>query len=324
MEWIEVAESDVETAKSTALEKLGVREQEAEFEILSEGKTGLFGRVKQEARVRARVKPRSQRSPRSRQQRGGRGNRRGQSGDQRKSSRSGAREGRSGDRSGGKSGDRSGGGSGGRSGSGRSGSGRSSERPGDRSGDRSDGRADRADSKSNSRTHTKPNQGKETAMESEQDQITLDELGEIVTPCLEGLLQSLGKEGEVKLEQNNGLVEVRVIGEDLGLLIGPRGAVLSSLYDVLSTVIQSEIMGRRYPRIRLDVGDYRKKRREALADFTRNVSGEAKDTGKEIVLEAMNAGDRKIVHDTAAEIDGIETQSEGEEPYRKVVIIPVD
>lgn len=307
MEWIEVAESDVETAKSTALEKLGVREQEAEFEILSEGKTGLFGRVKLEARVRARVKPRSQRSPRSRQQRGGRGNRRGQSGDQRKSSRSGAREGRTGSRSGGRSGDRSGG-------------------SGERSGGKPDsGRSDgRSDSKSNSRAQTNPSQGKDTAMESEQDQITLDELGEIVVPFLEGLLQSLGKEGEVKLEQNNGLVEVRVIGEDLGLLIGPRGAVLSSLYDVLSTVIQSEIMGRRYPRIRLDVGDYRKKRREALADFTRNVSDEAKDTGKEIVLEPMNAGDRKIVHDTAAEIDGIETQSEGEEPYRKVVIIPVD
>ncbi len=300
MEWIEVAESDVETAKTTALEKLGVREQEAEFEILSEGKTGLFGRVKLEARVRARVKPRSQRSPRSRQQRGSRGNRRGQSNDQRRSSRSGAREGRSGDRSSDRSGGKSGGG---------------------RSGDRSNGRSN---SNSNNRAHNKPNQGKDTAMESDQDQITLEELGEIVVPFLEGLLRSLGKEGEVKLEQSNGLVEVRVVGEDLGLLIGPRGAVLSSLYDVLSTVIQSEIMGRRYPRIRLDVGDYRKKRREALADFTRNVSGEAKETGKEIVLEPMNAGDRKIVHDTAAEINGIETQSEGEEPYRKVVIIPVD
>lgn len=300
MEWIEVAESDVETAKNTALEKLGVREQEAEFEILSEGKTGLFGRVKQEARVRARVKPRSQRSPRSRQQRGSRGNRRSQSNDQRKSSRSGDRSGRSGNRSG----DRSG-----------------AKPDNGRSRDQSDSRSA---SKSNSRANTKPNQGKDTPMESEQDQITLDELGEIVVPFLEGLLRSLGKEGEVKLEQSNGLVEVRVIGEDLGLLIGPRGAVLSSLYDVLSTVIQSEIMGRRYPRIRLDVGDYRKKRREALADFTRNVSSEAKDSGKEIVLEPMNAGDRKIVHDTAAEIEGIETQSEGEDPYRKVVIIPVD
>jgi len=159
-------------------------------------------------------------------------------------------------------------------------------------------------------------------MESEQTQRALEELQEMVVPFLNGLLETLDKTGEVKVEEDDGLVEVRVVGENLGVLIGPRGAVLSSLYDVLSTVIQSQAAGRRYPRIRLDVGDYRKKRREALVDFAKDLASESLNTGKEIVLEPMSAGDRKIVHDTVSAIDGVKTQSEGDDPLRRVVILP--
>lgn len=159
-------------------------------------------------------------------------------------------------------------------------------------------------------------------MKTEENQMTIEELEEMVVPFLDGLLKSLEKTGEIKVEEEDGLVEIRVMGDDLGVLIGPRGAVLSSLYDVMSTVIQSQAMGRRYPRIRLDVGDYRRKLRRALADFAEKLAREALETGKELVLEPMNAGDRKIVHDTISSIEGVTTQSEGESSSRRVVIMP--
>ena len=275
MEWIEVTSSDVDTAKSMALDQLGVREQDAELEVIAEPKTGLFGRVKSEARVRARIKPRSPRTQ-QRRSRGGSGNK----------SRSNSN---------------------------------SNSRGGSKSSPRNNRSRSNASSNDSQNRRNKPE--RKPDMTTEQDQLTVEELEEIVTPFLKGLLETLGKSGKVEVEEADGLIEVNVIGDDLGVLIGPRGTVLSSLYDVLSTAIHSQVRGRRYPRIRLDVGGYRSKRREALANFTQEVSSEVLSTGKEIVLEPMNAADRKIVHDTVGDIDGIATKSEGEDPLRRVVIM---
>ena len=72
----------------------------------------------------------------------------------------------------------------------------------------------------------------------------------------------------------------------------------------------------------VDVAGYRAKRRAALADFTRNLADKVLETGKALALEPMSASDRKVVHDTAGEIDGITTSSEGEDPRRRVVLRP--
>lgn len=242
MEWIETTGRNVEEAKNRALEILGLEEREAEFEVLAEEKTGLFGRVRSEARVRARVKPRQARRAR-------------------KSSRS------------------------------------NNKRP------------------RNRQESTKKGKDMESRMTNEQ-------LEEIIVPFLQGLLDTLNREAEIEVEMEDEVMEVRVVGDNLGALIGPRGTVLSSLYDVLNTVVQRNARGARYPRIRLDVGDYRKKRREALAQFARRLAEEAKETSKEIVLEPMNSADRKIVHDTVSEIENVSTISEGEDAQRRVVIIP--
>ena len=74
--------------------------------------------------------------------------------------------------------------------------------------------------------------------------------------------------------------------------------------------------------MRVDVGGYRERRREALAAFARQVAEEVRDTQVERALEPMNPPDRKVVHDTVAEIEGVATSSEGEEPRRRVVIRP--
>lgn len=242
MEWIETTGQSIEEAKQKALEILGLEEREAEFEVLAEEKTGLFGRVRSEARVRARVKPRQVRRGRKNSRNNGR-------------------------------------------------------KPRDRQESTREGRD----------------------MEA---RMTTEQIEEIIVPFLQGLLDSLNREAEIIIEKDNEVMEIRVVGDNLGVLIGPRGTVLSSLYDVVNTVVQKNAKGARYPRVRLDVGDYRRKRREALAQFARQLAEEAKDTSKEIVLEPMNAADRKIVHDTVSDIESVSTVSEGEDIQRRVVIIP--
>ena len=74
--------------------------------------------------------------------------------------------------------------------------------------------------------------------------------------------------------------------------------------------------------VHVDVGRYRERRREALAAFARKVAAEVEESGETRALEPMNAADRKVVHDTVAEIEGVATASEGEDPRRRVVIRP--
>lgn len=114
-------------------------------------------------------------------------------------------------------------------------------------------------------------------------------------------------------------VLVDVTGDDLGLLLGPKGATLQAIEELVRTAVQRQTEGRG-ARINVDVGGYRAKRRAALADFARSVAEKVRESGEDQSLEPMNASDRKVVHDALAEIDGIETASEGEDPRRRVVI----
>ena len=114
---------------------------------------------------------------------------------------------------------------------------------------------------------------------------------------------------------------MRIDGDDLGLLVGPKGATLNAIEELVRAVVQRETGGHG-ARIHVDVAGYRAKRREALAGFTRGLVDKVLETGEEQVLEPMHSPDRKVVHDTVAEIDGVDTSSEGEEPRRYVVIRP--
>jgi spoIIIJ-associated protein len=74
--------------------------------------------------------------------------------------------------------------------------------------------------------------------------------------------------------------------------------------------------------IHVDVAGYRERRRQALAEFARQVAAEVKETGEERAMEPMGAADRKVVHDTISDIAGVDTTSEGEDPRRRVVVLP--
>ena len=116
-------------------------------------------------------------------------------------------------------------------------------------------------------------------------------------------------------------IEVRVEGSELGLLVGPKGATLSAIEELTRAVVQREAGGQA-ARVRVDVAGYRAKRRVALEAFTRKVVDEVLDSGEERAMEPMGSIDRKTVHDTVNDIDGVETTSEGEDPRRYVVIRP--
>ena len=117
-------------------------------------------------------------------------------------------------------------------------------------------------------------------------------------------------------------MEVLVVGDDLGLLIGPKGHTLMAVQELSRTYVQRKATGIHHGRVRIDVGGYRQRRREALERFTRQVAEQVVESGVQKVLEPMPASERKVVHDTANSIDGVKTLSEGEEPRRRVVIAP--
>jgi spoIIIJ-associated protein len=153
-------------------------------------------------------------------------------------------------------------------------------------------------------------------------EVSLDEQGEVARQFLDGLVEEMDLDAEVRVTRpDEDTVELELEGSDLGLLIGGKGVTLLALQDLTRTVVQRKTSAGN-GRLMVDVNGYRHKRKEALERFTRQLADEVKATGTRKALEPMNAADRKIVHDTVNELEGVKTTSEGEEPRRRVVILP--
>ncbi len=147
---------------------------------------------------------------------------------------------------------------------------------------------------------------------------------EVAEEFLTGLLTAFGAPAHLdRRDVDDDTVEIAITGDDLGLLIGPRGQTLAALQELTRTVVQRRIVGHS-PRLLLDVGGYRQARRQALERFTRSVADQVRSSGSAVALEPMPAPDRKVVHDTVNSLDGVSTTSEGEDPDRRVVIQPQD
>lgn len=142
----------------------------------------------------------------------------------------------------------------------------------------------------------------------------------IVKKFLEGLLDQFGLEGKVKVEIQGKIILANVTGEQTEALIGPKASVLQSVHELTKTVLQRKTAKRL--RVRLDIAGYAARRQEALVIYAGKLAQQAVEERTEIMLEPMNAGDRKVVHDAIAEVEGVRSYSEGEEPRRSVVISP--
>ena len=146
---------------------------------------------------------------------------------------------------------------------------------------------------------------------------------EVVCSFTQDLVDAFGLDATVTANrEDEGVLEVVVQGDEVGLLIGRRGGTLAAVEELLRVVVQRRAQGRRYDKLRLEVGGYRRRRREALEEFARRVAEDVIAAGEPKMLEPMNAADRKIVHDAMVEVDGVQTASEGEEPRRRVVVSP--
>jgi spoIIIJ-associated protein len=161
----------------------------------------------------------------------------------------------------------------------------------------------------------------ESTVDTNEHDVPVEEQAAAAERFTKGLVEAFDLGGEVKSVIDDDVVVVEVTGASLGLLVGPKGATLHAIEELVRTVVQRQTDGHGV-RIHVDVAGYRAKRREALAEFTRSLAAKVLETGRPQALEPMSASDRKVVHDTASEIDGITTVSEGEDPRRRVVLRP--
>ena len=123
-----------------------------------------------------------------------------------------------------------------------------------------------------------------------------------------------GVEGE---KENT--ININVIGDDMGILIGKRGQTLDSLQYLVSLVVNKE--SEKFNRVKLDTENYRERRKATLENLARNISLKVKRIKKPVALEPMNPYERRIIHSALQNDKYCTTKSEGEEPYRHVVVI---
>jgi spoIIIJ-associated protein len=148
-----------------------------------------------------------------------------------------------------------------------------------------------------------------------------DEPVERVRAILERVVDRLGVEASVEVDEEDEEILARVEGEDVGLLIGRRGQTIDAVQLVC---YRAAFRGRQdRKRVVVDAAGYRQRRREAIERQADRAAGRALKSGKEIELEPMTPTERRVVHQYLKDRAGIETFSEGEEPERSVIVAPL-
>ena len=148
----------------------------------------------------------------------------------------------------------------------------------------------------------------------------LIEEGDIAADYLERFLDIVDYDGDIDLDVEGDRAVVAVVGDGLQGLIGPNGVTLDALQELTRLAVQQQTGLR--SRLMLDVGGYRARRRTALTEIAREAAAEVASTGSPVRLDAMNPFERKVVHDAISAVDGVRSESEGEEPDRRVVVLP--
>jgi spoIIIJ-associated protein len=163
----------------------------------------------------------------------------------------------------------------------------------------------------------------ETGSAADQPRATVADLeleGEIAADYIEGLLDVADLDGDIDMDVEGDRAVVSVVGATLSELVGRRGEVLEALQELTRLAVHQQTGTR--TRMMLDVGGYRQRRRAELAEAGQDAAEEVRRTGQPKKLWPMNPFERKIVHDAVAAA-GLRSESEGEEPDRRVVILPV-
>ncbi len=155
---------------------------------------------------------------------------------------------------------------------------------------------------------------------AERGEALLVREGDIAADYLERLLDVLDYDGDIDLDVEGDRAVVAVVGGSLRGLIGPNGATLDALQELTRLAVTQQTGLR--TRLMLDVGGFRAKRRTELSELALRTATEVREGGTAQTLAPMNPFERKVVHDAISAVDGVHTESEGEEPNRCVVVLP--
>jgi spoIIIJ-associated protein len=287
MEWVEAVGRTVDEAVAEAMGALGAAsKEEVEIDVVDEGKKGFLGIGGQEARVRVTMKPKK------RQRRRGRGRSKN-----RKEAKNGGKD--------------------------------QDQRKPQQQQPESDGRKRKKGGSSKDR-QGQPDRvasggadTKKVAVDKKpEEKADIEEQAQVAREFAEGLLSAFGIDGKVDTRVEDDILYLDISGDQTEALVGRKGAVVQAVHELTRTVIQRKTFGA--PRMRLDIAGYAARRREALKIYAARLAESVKEDGREAMLEPMNAADRKVVHDAIAEIDGVRSYSEGEEPNRSVIVAPTD
>lgn len=282
MEWVEVRGKSADIAIEAAMKELGASDREQiDVEVIQEPEKGFLGFGGQDAIVKVKLRPQ-----------GGRKRRRRRKG--------------SGDR--GNDGNRS---QGGKPDSDRGGR---KQTPSKGSADRQGG--GRSQNKRGDRQDSAP--AKQPRQREEKPDVDIEEQAPVVEEFLSGLISAFGLDGSVSVRVDDEVIIADVTGPQTEAMVGPRGSTIEAIHELSKTVLQRQTQSS--ARLRLDIAGYGERRRQALAIYANQLIDQLLEDGGEVTLEPMSAGDRKVIHDAAAERTGVRSYSEGQSPQRYVVL----
>ncbi|HVU71454.1 MAG TPA: R3H domain-containing nucleic acid-binding protein [Mycobacteriales bacterium] len=148
----------------------------------------------------------------------------------------------------------------------------------------------------------------------------LEQEGEVAADYLEALLDIVDLDGDLDLDVEGDRAVVAVVGKGLDRLVGPQGATLEALQELTRLAVLTKTGNR--SRLMLDVGGFRARRRQELTDLGTAAAQRVSSSGEAEKLAPMTPFERKVVHDAVAAVEGVHSESEGEEPQRRVVVLP--
>jgi spoIIIJ-associated protein len=174
-----------------------------------------------------------------------------------------------------------------------------------------------------SETDLEPNRAPEEDAKPEPTEEARDGLlvreGDIAADYLERLLDIVDYDGDIDLDVENDRAVVAIVGSDLQPLVGARGETLDALQELTRLAVQQQTGVR--SRLMLDVSGHRQARRAELQKLAGDAAARVLADGEPVRLAPMNPFERKVVHDAVAAIEGVRSESEGEEPHRRVVVL---
>lgn len=308
MEWVETTAKTIEAAREAALDQLGVGADEAEIDVIEEPRPGLFGRMRGEARLRARVRPTPVRPKQERRRKGRSDKSAGGSPNAGSSTPDAASEEPSNDAATTPT---------------ESTSSRRSNKNTEQQNTEQQKSKQQKSKQQNSRQQSPQNEEhqKMSTEERPESTVTPDEVGAAAVAFMDGLTAAFGVDGSASLQIDDLELHVDVTGTELGLLVGPGGRTLNAIQD-LARVSAQRRLGDHDTRLRIDVAGYRERREAALAAFARDVAEQVRTSGTPRSLEAMTSSDRKVVHDVLNEESGVSSRSVGEDPDRRIIVDP--